>query len=330
MDKDANDPLFNDFDLEINEDVYAFLEKHIVKAIQDDESRKANFKEGMNIIKEVCYRMTEDEFYFIEGSKEIARQLFKAMKTNSTISSTDLVICLYEEENIDYIGILKMDYSTSFIHDIEHFDSKFKITIKKQDISLPGTGQKIQKCAFVKGNREVEGFDLIVLDNQINGKDLEDPIAQFFLKTFLNAELVMDNKVRTKILKKETENWIRTKAKEGEVAAEEVRQFINYAIREEEHVDIGEVSQKAFGNKQYLYEDYVSNMKDKGLVEEKFEVDKAWVERKLNKIRLKTESNIEVVLSYEDYNDRGKFEIISNGDGTRSIIIKNVVSIFEK
>jgi len=54
-----------------------------------------------------------DNDYFIEGSQEIARQLFKAMKTNSSISSTDLVICIYEEEDEENIAILKMDYTVS-------------------------------------------------------------------------------------------------------------------------------------------------------------------------------------------------------------------------
>jgi len=59
------------------------------------------------------------------------------MKTNSSISSTDLVICIYEEEDEENIAILKMDYTVSFIHEVEFVDNKFKISIKKQDISLP-------------------------------------------------------------------------------------------------------------------------------------------------------------------------------------------------
>jgi len=39
--------------------------------------------------------------------------------------------------------------------------------------------------------------------------------------------------------------------------------------------------------------------------------EKAW------QIRLKTESDIEVVIDYEQYNDREKFEIVKNPDGTR-------------
>lgn len=330
LDKESNEPLLNEFELEVDDDIHYFLEKHITKSISDDESRKAVFKEGRNIIKEVCLRVCNDNEYFIEGSKEIARQLFKAMKTNSSISSTDLIICVYEDNEGESVAILKMDYTVSFVHDVELIDNMFKISIKKQDISLPGVNQRIQKCAFVKAQEQPSDHDLIILDNQISKRSKEEPVAQFFLQTFLGADLVLDSKACTKIFKSETENWIRNKAKEGETSIEDVREIVNDVIRQEDEIDMDSFSARAFENKESLREEYMSNMKEKGLTSDRFEVDKDWVDKKLCKIRLKTESNIEIVIDYDQYNDKGKFEIIANPDGTRSIIIKNVSSIMEK
>ncbi|HHV30535.1 nucleoid-associated protein [Acetivibrio mesophilus] len=330
LDKEANEPMLNEFELGIDDDIHYFLEKHITRSLGDDESRKAVFKNGRNIIKEVCQKIFIDNDYFIEGSKEIARQLFKAMKTNSSISSTDLIICIYEENDEESVAILKMDYTVSFIHEVELVDNKFKISIKKQDISLPGVNQRIQKCAFIRAEQEVGDYDLIILDNQISKKNQEEPIAQFFLQTFLGADLLLDSKTCTRIFKKETENWIRNKAKEGETSIEVVREFVNEAIRKEDEIDLDSFSSKVFSNKVDLRDEYISTMKEKGLTSDKFEVDREWVERKLSKIRLKTESDIELVIDYEQYNDREKFEIVKNPDGTRNIIIKNIISIVEK
>ncbi|MFZ5987078.1 MAG: nucleoid-associated protein [Bacillota bacterium] len=330
LNKESSEPLLNEFELEIDDDIHFFLEKHITKSINDDDSRKAVFKEGRNIIKEVCVRISKEPDYFVEGSKEIARQLFKAMKTNSSISSTDLIICLYEVDDEEYIAILKMDYTTSYIHDIEMVEGGFKISIKKQEISLPGVNQRIQKCTFIRTKEVNQDYDLVILDNQISNKKLEEPVAQFFLQTFLGAELVLDSKTCTKLFKRETENWIRNKSKEGEVFVEEVRDIVNNVIRQEDEIDIESFSTKAFQNKEYLREDYINSMKDKGLVNDRFDVDKDWVDRKLCKIRLKTESNIEVIIGYDQFNDKNKFEIVTNPDGTRNIIIKNINSILEK
>lgn len=326
LDKEADEPVLNEFELDINEDIQLFLEKHITKSINDDEARKGRFKDGLNIVKEVSYRISSDNEYFLEGSKDIARQLFKAIKTNSSISSTDLIVCLFEDDNVPAVAILKMDYTVSFIHDIEIVESKFKINIKKQDISLPGVNQRIQKCAFVISPVIHNSHELVILDNQIS-KGTEEPIAQFFLQTFLGAELIIDSKTCTKILRRETENWVRSKAKQGEPFAEEVRDFVNNAIHEEDEIDIEDFSNKVFGKKEELRDEFVNNLRKKGLTHEKFEVDREWVERKLNKIRLKTNDNIEIVIGYEQFGDRDKFEIISNSDGTRTIVIKNVSSL---
>lgn len=326
LDKEADEPLLNEFELDINEDIQMFLEKHITKSINDDEARKGRFKDGLNIVKEVSYRISSDNEFFLEGSKDIARQLFKAIKTNSSISSTDLIVCLYEDDNVPAVAILKMDYTVSFIHDIEIVESKFKINIKKQDISLPGVNQRIQKCAFVISPVIHNDHELVILDNQIS-KGAEEPIAQFFLQTFLGAELILDSKTCTKILRRETENWVRSKSKEGEPFAEEVRDFVNNAIHEEDEIDIEVFSNKVFGKKEELRDEFVNNLREKGLTHEKFEVDREWVERKLNKIRLKTNDNIEIVIDYELFGDRDKFEVISNSDGTRTIVIKNVSSL---
>lgn len=330
LDKESSEPLLNDYEIELTEDITVFLGKHIIRSLGDDDSRKGIFKEGRNIIMEVCRRIYEEPVYFVEGSKEIARQLFKAMKTNSSISSTDLVVCHYSSsEGEEMVAILKMDYTVSFIHDIEVIDDKYKISIKKQDVSLPGLGQRIQKCVFINCLSHYSDYHMVILDNQINSKN-EEPVAQFFLQTFLGGELVLDSKACTKMFKKETENWIREKTKEGEAFPEQIRDIVNDVIRSEEDINLEEFSTKVFQNKLDLREDYISSIKEKGLTTESFQVDREWVEKKLCKIRLKTDSNIEIVMDYSLFCDRDKFEIFNNPDGTKSIIIKSINSLLEK
>ncbi len=330
LNRDSSEPIFSEFELEINEDIYELLYKHIIKSVNDDEARKAMFKQGRNIIFEVCNKMVREQGYFLEGSKEIAIQLFKAMKTNNNISSTDLIICWYESDGDNSIAIFKMDYNTTFVHDVKKVDEKFKISILKQEISLPGVNQRIQKCAFINDSRSSHEYDLIILDNQMNKKNEEDSIAQFFLETFLGAELILDNKQKTKIFKTETENWIKSKSKEGENSVEEIREIVYSAMHDEDEIDIESFTQRAFGNKQDLKQEYISNLQDKGFNDKSFEVDKEWVDKKLSKIRLKTETNIEIVLDYEAFNDKNKFEVVKNANGTKSILIKNINNIFEK
>ena len=330
LDKESEEPLLNSHELYLDEDLEQYLEKHITKSVSDEEARKGRFKEGMNIVRETTSRMIHETDYFLEGSKEISRQLFKAMKTNNSISSTDLIVASYLNEDEPFIAILKMDYTTSYIHEIEMDGSDFKIYIKKQEISLPAPNQKIQKCAFIRDCFSTDEHDLIILDNQIYAKGDKEPIAQFFLHTFLGADLMMDSRAYTKLFKKETENWIREKVKEGEDHVEDIRELVINTIRQEDEIDLVSFSQNAFGTKQYLHEDFQTAMQEKGLDVERFEVDKDWVEKKLCKVKLKIDNGIEVIVDYEVFNEKERFEILRNPDGTRTIIIKNINNIFER
>jgi hypothetical protein len=330
LDKESEEPLLNSNELYLDDDLVQYLEKHISKSLSDEEARKGRFKEGMNIVRESVSRIIHEDDYFLEGSKEIARQLFKAMKTNSSISSTDLIVSSYFNEDEPYIAILKMDYTTSYIHEIEMDGGEFRIYIKKQEISLPAPNQKIQKCAFIRDCFSNDEHDLIILDNQINAKGDKEPVAQFFLHTFLGAELMMDSRAYTKLFKKETENWIREKAKAGEDHVEDIREIVINTIRQDDEIDLVTFSQNVFGAKQYLHEDFQATMQEKGFDVERFEVDKDWVDKKLCKVKLKIDSGIEVVVDYDVFNNKERFEILRNPDGTRAIFIKNINNIFER
>lgn len=330
LNREIDNPVLNDYELELTPDVYTFLEKHITKSLADENARKGVFNRGRNIIKEVSEKMFLESEYFIEGSKEIANQLFRAMKTNTNITSTDMIICLFQTSQEKNIAILKMDYNTTFNHDVEVVENRFKISIKRQDISLPSTNQKIQKSAFIRECKGDEEYNLIILDNQMSSKNKEESVAQFFLETFLDSELIIDDRVRTQIFKNETEKWIQKKEKEGETLGENVRNIVNTIVHEQDEIDIKAVSNELFEDRHFLKEDYIKNLEEKGLVETKFEIDKEWVEKKLARIKLKTQNDVEISMGYDVFNNIEMFEIVSNSDGSRSIVIKDVRGLVQK
>ncbi|QXM06162.1 nucleoid-associated protein [Crassaminicella indica] len=330
LDRNGDVPILTDFEQEINEDIHEFLEKHIIKSLQDEENRKGKFRGGLSVVKEACYNIFKNEESFIDASKAIAEQLFKAMKSNNNISSCDLVVCLYTAEDKDYIGILKLDYKKSFIHDVEFVDDKLKVSIIPQTIGLPGMSQRLQKCAFIKAADENDEYDMIVLDKQIYGKDEDGEIAQFFINDFLNCDVLLDSRDKTKIFKRAAEKWTRKNLKEDIDKAQELREEVISSFKNCAEVDIEKFSQNVFGNDIKMQENFINHMDQEGLKLEAFEIDKSWVEKKMKKRIMKTDTGIEIKGGYEDFEDRMKFEIIRNGDGTINIMIKNVRRLQEK
>ena len=76
-------------------------------------------------------------------------------------------------------------------------------------------------------------------------------------------------------------------------------------------------------------QDFSTFIKGQG-IEEEVSVDKAWVEKKLKRVRLKIDKDIDLYINGETYHDNSKFEIQRNGDGSINMIIKHVINYIEK
>jgi hypothetical protein len=330
LDRNADTPILTDFEQEIDEDIHEFLEKHIVKSLTDEENKKAKFKDGMTVVKNACQTIFQDESKFIEASHIIAQHMFKAMKNNNQISSADLVVCLYSSQEENYIGILKMDYKKSFIHNVEFIDDQLRISILPQAIGLPGLGQKLQKCAFIKPFDEGDDFDLILLDKQSYGKDDDSEIAFFFANNFLCCDILMDSRDKTRTFKNLTEKWTRKNLKENFDKAQEVREEMITTLKNSAEIDIEKFTQNVFGNDMDMQQNFVQQFHKEGIPIDSFDIDKNWVEKKMKKRVMKTDTGMEIRAEYDDFEDRMKFEMKRNGDGTVDLVIKNVRSFQER
>ena len=326
LSQETDEPVLNDFELDINDEVQIFLEKHITNSLNSDNVKRAVFNEGMNVIKEVCNRMIEEEGYFIIGSKEIARQLYRSIKSNGSISSGDLIVCKYQLDNVPAMAMLKMDYKNTYSHEVDVVDNKYKISLRSNNTCLPGINQRIQKCAFVNSNPQVE-HELLILDNQISNIEDKENIAHFFLVNFLNAQIIVDGKISTKVFKKETEKFLKSQnVSINEIS--EINKQINADLNQKNDIDIKEFSEKVFRD-EVLKTKYLDNIKGKG-IEDQFNVDKEWVDKKVSRIKLVTGDEIEITLNFDTYQNNSRFEVILNPDGTRTILIKNINVLYEK
>lgn len=329
LDSNGEEPVLNEYSLELDEDIYKFLYKHIEKCLKDDELKYARFNLERNIVKEVV----QDYLNGIDGdlinlSKELARQLFIIMKGNVNIPSGDLIVVSITTDQGPMIGILKMDYVKNFTHEIQFVDQKIGIGIVPQMAGLPGSGQKIQKASFIKPIREDENYNLMILDKQKSSKE-DEYGANYFINTFLGASIITNERDMTKTFIKAAENWTRKNVTEDAGKAEEIRTAIKIKLKEEDTINIDSFSEELFNEHPQVKEDFSNYIKQQGLNEE-VAVDKTWVDKKLKKVRLNIDKQIDLYINEEIYHDSSKFEIQRNGDGTINMIVKNVMNYIEK
>ena len=329
LDSNGQEPVLNEYSLELDEDIYKFLYRHIEKCLKDDELKYARFNPERNIVKEVVQGyLSGTDKDLISLSKELASQLFIIMKGNVNIPSGDLIIVSIATDQGPMIGILKMDYVKNFTHEIQFVDQKIGIGIVPQVAGLPGSGQKIQKAAFLKPIKEDENYNLMILDKQKSSKE-DEYGANYFINTFLGASIIANERDMTKTFVKAAENWTRKNVTEDAGRAEEIRTAIKTKLKEEDSINIDSFSEELFNEHPQVKEDFSNYIKQQGLNEE-VAVDKTWVDKKLKRVRLNIDKQIDIYINEDTYHDSSKFEIQRNGDGTINMIVKNVMNYIEK
>jgi nucleoid-associated protein YejK len=330
VDSNSDEPILNEYSLELNEDIYKFLHKHIEKCFNDEELKYAVFNTERNIVKE----LVQDYLNGIENdliglSQELARQLFIIMKGNVNIPSCDLIIVSIITDQGPMIGILKMDYVKNFTHQVEFKESKIGIDIVPQSAGLPASSQRIQKAAFIKPIREEQRYNLMVIDKQRKSKDEEEYGANYFISNFLGCSIINNERDMTKTFLKATENWTRSNIVEDADKAERIRTTVKAKLKEEDTINIDELSNELFKENPQVKNDFSSFVKSHGL-EDEVAIDKQWIEKKLKRVRLKIDRDIDLYINEEAYHDNTRFEIQRNGDGSINMVIKHVMNYLEK
>ena len=324
LDKNSEVPILNDYEGKVNPEVDKFFQKVIRRVTKDDDLRKGVFRDyNNNIIKNCCEQIIYDENRFLENSKEIAAYLFDVMKINSEIESCDLAVCLYTVKDEKYVAILKLDYKKLYTHSIEFIDDKFNIQMVANEIGIPETGRQKQ-CAIIGVSGINDEYHLRLLDKDAEKEESNSK----FIGEFLNAEKVEDDKYKTKTFKNSAETWITNVLSNDIKQAEDIRSILNYTLKEKEEIDIHDFVENSIKDDE-LKSSFKEHMEDKGL-EEGFNIDKKWIEKKLKKRNIKTDSGFDIKGNLEDFEDPMKYSVKQNPDGSIDITIKNVKFYEEK
>jgi hypothetical protein len=328
LDNNSEEPVLNEYTLELNDEIYKFLLRHVDRCLKDEELKYALFNEDRNIVKDLSQEFLRGENNFLQVSKELAKQLFIIMKSKGNITSCDLLIVSISTEYGPMLGILKMDYIKNYTHNIEFVDDKIGINIVPQFTGLPVSSQRIQKCAFIKPIMPDQTFSLMVIDKS-SSKEKEEYGSNYFLNSFLGCSIVSNERDMTKALVNAAESWTRNRLNEDASSQEKVRSSIKKVLKEEDSIDVKTLSEDLFKDQYEAQQDFIEFVTAQG-VEENIQVDKEWVAKKLKRVRLKIDNDIDLYLSEETYNDNGRFQIQRNGDGSINIVLRNIINFIEK
>lgn len=329
LDSSAEEPVLNQFRLSLDEETYRFILRHVERCLKDEELKYAVFNQERNIVKEISQEFLSGSGDILDISKEMARQLFMLMKSNGNIPSCDLLVVSFSTEFGPMLGVLKMDYIKNYTHMVNSIEGKVGINIIPELTGLPVSSQRIQKCAFIKTVKLQQDFDLMVIDKQNKSKESENYGTNYFISKFLGCSIIDNERDMTKKFLKASEDWTRENLKDDAASAESFRRAINNKLKEEDNIDIKSLTQNYFSEKQEDAQNFINYISSQG-VENNIQVDKTWVEKKLKRIRMKIDNDIDLYINEDAYNDNSRFQVQRVGDGSINIIIKNVVNFIQK
>lgn len=338
LDNNADEPILNEYALDLDEEKYSFLLKHIQRCLRDEELKYGIFNEEKNIVKDLADEYLNGENNLLVVSKGLAREMFTLMRSKGSIPSCGLVVVSFTTEFGPLLGIFKMDYIKNFVHTIQFVDDKLGIDIVPQFTGLPGSSQRVQKCAFIKPVREENKFDLMVIDKKSKNRDSEEYKedeeykefgANYFVNNYLGCRIVDNERDVTKSFVKAAEKWTQNNFPENADKAEVVRSTIKKKLKEEDSIDVRELSEEMFPQNHETKEKFVEFIAEQG-ISENIKLDKEWIDKKLKRVRLKIDKDIDLYVDAETYHDNSRFEIQRNGDGTINMVIKHVSNYVEK
>ncbi|WP_101772599.1 nucleoid-associated protein [Peptostreptococcus faecalis] len=326
LDKNSDFPVLNDVENSISPEMDAFYQKIIRRILRDDDLRKAKFENYQeNEIRVCCDHIIHDESTFVVSSQGIARFLFDSVKINAELDSCDLAVVLFTHKDQKHVAIIKLDYKKLFTHEIGYDDENKVVSIDMvtNDIGIQDS-QKIIHAAIVGVSGINDEWHLDVLDKLAEKEESDSS----FVKEFLKATKVRDEKYLTKSFKKMTDNWITNAYGSDVKGAESVRSMLNYSLKEGNDIVVEKFIEEGIADedKKESFRELVQEKE----IDEEFPIDKTWVEKKLKRRSIKTSTGFDVKGLLEDFEDPMKYSIRKNQDGTVDITIKNIEFYEEK
>lgn len=320
LDRESNAVVLTEKELELTEEVYEYFESHLLRILKDDESKPAYFGEDKNIVKDLCIEIFEDGEQFIDNSNKLSQYLFRCISTDEKEGSGDMAICLFESQEGRFLAILKLNFTNSYCHYIKDNGGNPVVTVGVNRTGLPGLNQKVSKAVVIREPKDDGQYNMLVLDRDREG---------VFINSFLKCTFTRDRRENTRIINRVSEQFARRAFKDNAQEAERFRTRLSDHLKNEDSFDIQKVAEENF-NDVMVKNEFKAVMASEGITENQVPIDREWAEKKLKKKRLKVDKSIELYIDSEVYNDKDKFQIKRNGDGTIDIILKNVKNYIER
>jgi hypothetical protein len=180
--KNNLDPLYlSDEELEIDDEMMLALQESFLGRFRNNHEYYS-FQHASSLQFNEVYNYAKQVFgggSFEEGSASMARHLYES-STHPKVKGGELYVAFFEGLPVESrmykaIGLFKTENKSLFL-DVERKKGRFNVQMK-EGVELT----KIDKGCLIINNKEDEGYDVLIFDNQNRGEE-----AQYWKEKFLS------------------------------------------------------------------------------------------------------------------------------------------------
>ena len=322
LDSSVGMPVLSDRELDCGPDLYDFFKIHLEKITESDDLKKCSFNEDSEILDEL--RQFEAE-QFISTSQKLAAFLYGIMNSNIAIPAADLAVLLFRYDEQDYMGLLKMNYKSSYTHLTVSDLGENTNNIIKQKALLPSEGQKLSEAALICLSGD---FDIMLLERkyEVNGVK-----TNYLSELYLKCHGQLSQKARLNIVTKAVDQINQKYFDEENVQRTmETKKVLYDAFEEDGSLNVEEVKTKLFSENEDMARDFEEKIEKYHMADDVIRPVNKQTIRKFERQFIKTDTGIEISIPMDQYDNQDVVEFITNADGSISVLIKNISHMTSK
>lgn len=308
-------PVLSDKELSCGPDLYDFFKAHLEKVTNSDDIKQCRFQEDSAVPMMLEGFVPEN---FTEVSRALAAELYEIMNANIEIPAADLAVLLFRHQEKDYLGLLKMNYKSSYTHYTVTDLGENTNDIIMQKALLPSESQRLSEAAVI----ELETMDILLLEKKY---DINGTKVNYMSNLFLKCHAPLSQKARLNIVAKAVEQ-VNNKYfdKEDIDRKMEVKKIIHNELEEQGALNVETIKEKVFKDNEEMKKDFEEKIEKYHLDKEEIRPQNKQTVKKFERQHLKTDTGIEITIPMDQYGNNENVEFFTNPDGTISVMIKNI------
>ncbi|OOO00561.1 MAG: hypothetical protein ATN35_06670 [Epulopiscium sp. Nele67-Bin004] len=314
LDLQVGQPILSKGHLDMDDGNEKFITKHMMTLFENASVAPAQFKENSEML-DLIANFKDDKF--IETSKRIASRFYNYMSTYGEIDSGDLLITQFIKEEINYLGILKLNYKEEYTHYVNDNNGLGGVTeMVKCKAIFPSSKQRITESILIN----LDTRQLRVLD-KTKGMYLTD-LFEIEKELSIRETLKLVEEVTYEVIEEHFENPTK--------ALTTFKQNVADSIFETSEIPIDKVLEDTFAEHEEVKEAYKTRLEEYGVASDSIEIGSQREAKKYVSHKIMTNTGIEIKLPTEVAQDDSVIEFIDNPDGTISIMLKNIAKIISR